>query len=759
MVDTYIQDADQDTKVQTEANSDEDKIRFTTAGTQRAIILNTGDVGIGKNPTRRLDVLGDICSDIGEASASGFMWGSGGGNRFKLTYDGKLKLFSDALGDESPIITFIRADGSVGINTASPNAKLDVRGNAVFNEDAGNYDFRVEGVTNANLLFIDASEDKIGIGKGNPTRRLDVQGDICSDIGQDSARGFIWGSAEANRFKLTYDGALKLFSDALGDNTPIITFIRADGKVGINTASPGAKLDVSGDAKISGNLAVDTNVLFVDTSGDYVGIGTNTPGAKLEVSGGNLKMTSGNIMLNNNWLSGDGGNEGIYIDSSGQVGIGTSSPNIAGGDYRVLTIADTTNYGASLELLFGSGGVGLISFHNSQAQQSGKTIAYIHGGPDGGSNNAGKISFWTVDSYETGHNPLVLSNDGTLSITGTTSGTNPKVTIGNSSDYVKCLVINQNVDSPTSGTRGLDIVYGGASGRTSDNTELLRLYDANNASSKPMLNVQYAGTGTNVPVAVFQGGNVGIGTTNPGLLLTCNGSLGFPASSGSTQTGIFRIENTTNNTVIDMGIANNYTPFGAWIQAVDKSNLATERPLILNPNGGAVGIGVTSPAESLEVNGNTIISGGLDVHSGTIFVDPTNNRVGIGTITPSETLHLDSGSIRIDSIGQGDVYTDANYTLRTSSDERNKRVYGDVQYGLKEIMKLKPKFFNLKTDPQNSARNIGFIAQNVVEAGIIEAAPKDENGYYSLNSRGIIAALVNAVKEQQIQIEELKKAK
>ena len=33
-----------------------------------------------------------------------------------------------------------------------------------------------------------------------------------------------------------------------------------------------------------------------------------------------------NIKLNNNWLSGDGGNEGVYVNNSGRVGIGTGTP-------------------------------------------------------------------------------------------------------------------------------------------------------------------------------------------------------------------------------------------------------------------------------------------------------------------------------------------------------------------------------------------------------------------------------------------------
>jgi hypothetical protein len=40
----------------------------------------------------------------------------------------------------------------------------------------------------------------------------------------------------------------------------------------------------------------------------------------------NQHIASTNIQLNNNFLSNDGGNEGIKIDNDGNVGIGTSSP-------------------------------------------------------------------------------------------------------------------------------------------------------------------------------------------------------------------------------------------------------------------------------------------------------------------------------------------------------------------------------------------------------------------------------------------------
>ena len=42
----------------------------------------------------------------------------------------------------------------------------------------------------------------------------------------------------------------------------------------------------------------------------------------------------------------------------------------------------------------------------------------------------------------------------------------------------------------------------------------------------------------------------------------------------------------------------------SWIQAQDANNNATNYPLLLNPNGGNVGVNVTNPSTSLHVAGS-----------------------------------------------------------------------------------------------------------------------------------------------------------
>ena len=105
------------------------------------------------------------------------------------------------------------------------------------------------------------------------------------------------------------------------------------------------------------------------------------------------------------------------------------------------------------------------------------------------------------------------------------------------------------------------------------------------------------------------GVDVGIGTTNPVQKLQVNGAVGNPATSGSTQNGLTRLSNTTDNGVLDIGIKSGGT--GAWLQSTDggASGMANQYPLLLNPVGGNVGINESNPPYKLTVAGTGYFQG------------------------------------------------------------------------------------------------------------------------------------------------------
>jgi hypothetical protein len=68
---------------------------------------------------------------------------------------------------------FFGAD-TVGVSTNGVERVEFGNSETVFNDGGADVDFRVEGDTDANLLFVDASADAVGIGTGTPQNKLQV---------------------------------------------------------------------------------------------------------------------------------------------------------------------------------------------------------------------------------------------------------------------------------------------------------------------------------------------------------------------------------------------------------------------------------------------------------------------------------------------------------------------------------------------------------------------------------------------------------
>jgi len=101
-------------------------------------------------------------------------------------------IVSHALGTQgAPTITFtgdtntgIFSSGAdqVAISTNSVERLKIGNSEVVFNDAGNDIDFRVEGDTNANLLFLDASTDRIGINQSAPATKLDLSGSYSQNI-------------------------------------------------------------------------------------------------------------------------------------------------------------------------------------------------------------------------------------------------------------------------------------------------------------------------------------------------------------------------------------------------------------------------------------------------------------------------------------------------------------------------------------------------------------------------------------------------
>ncbi len=82
------------------------------------------------------------------------------------------------------------------------------------------------------------------------------------------------------------NGSIPITNNWDVDGTGLLFIDYINKRIGINNSLPAYNFDVNGSASISGNLAVNTNNLYVDSATGNVGIGTTNPLQKLEVDGG-----------------------------------------------------------------------------------------------------------------------------------------------------------------------------------------------------------------------------------------------------------------------------------------------------------------------------------------------------------------------------------------------------------------------------------------------------------------------------------------
>ena len=124
----------------------------------------------------------------------------------------------------------------------------------------------------------------------------------------------------------------------------------------------------------------------------------------------------------------EGGVESMRIDSSGNVGIGTTSPNIYGVTGRLLTVSNSTNY-AYLTLAGSSGNGGAIDFGNQTirhaeiASLNGSALAFYTNGTDSGTGLSERMRIDSSGNVGIG----TASPSAKLAVVGT--GYSPNITL------------------------------------------------------------------------------------------------------------------------------------------------------------------------------------------------------------------------------------------------------------------------------------------------------------------------------------------
>ncbi|MCP4698295.1 MAG: hypothetical protein GY862_15790, partial [Gammaproteobacteria bacterium] len=199
-------------------------------------------------------------------------------------------------------------------------AVLTEGGDVIFNENGGDNDFRVEGDTDVDLLFVDASTDRIGIGISDPYTRLEVNGVITATGGDsdDWNTAYAWGDHSV-------EGYLKVYTET----DPVFTASAANGIVAGDISDWNMAHDW-GDHSAQGYLKsnTETDPVWIAASSDYYTKTNMQDSGQSQLHWDNLSNVPAgfadgvdDVGSGGLWTAGTGND--IYLEN-GNVGVGTT---------------------------------------------------------------------------------------------------------------------------------------------------------------------------------------------------------------------------------------------------------------------------------------------------------------------------------------------------------------------------------------------------------------------------------------------------
>jgi hypothetical protein len=525
------------------------------------------------------------------------------------------------------------------------------------------------------------SSGLVGIGTTTPGAVLDVDGVNQQDVfikapesGVGSGLDFFTTGTGGLQWEIldtgsgAAQGANKLNIRNATAGTDVLTIL-ASGNVGIGTTAPQYTLDVHGTMEVSNSATTGTAAGVYGTTASPTGYGVE--GVDGASSGGTaglfqVNTTSATILQGNN-----GSTTEFKVDSAGDVsaaGAVNAAGAVSGSGFQIgSNHFDYGNYATSSAFLGFAGG--------PTANASGDTgvgdgaLAY----DTGGSNAAVGFLALGVNTVGTGNTAIGANAGNTFDSSNLTGGSN--TALGYNSLFGTGTLTNATaIGAYSEATESNAIVLGSFAG-----SAVCQLEGCTNT-------------------------NVGIGTAAPGFLLEV-----YAAGASNAQ-----IEMASTGT--DAAISVNNKATGGREYWIDSGS-------------GSAGIG----AGNFAIYDRTAGATRLAINQ--------NGEVGIGTTSPDNTLSVNGSA---DKPGGG--------SWGTFSDGRLKTVNGGFTSGLSQVMKIHPVHYRYKPDNAMGIRDtdehIGVVAQEVKQV-IPEAVTENSKGYLLVNNDPIIWSMLNAIKEQQ----------
>ena len=574
---------------------------------------------------------------------------------------------------------------------------------------------------NTNLIFAEASTNKVGIASTAPRTELDVRGGIAATDFYLSGIGTF-----ANELNVGTDGS-------------VLTALGIGGSVGVGTALPEYLLDVRspvstgqtalyvyGDLKVTGDLNVDDivlddasiNNLTVTEAFNVTSPGVSTFSGPVYYTGSvniagitTITNTTDSTTYNNGALVIDGGlgveksvNIGGDLDVTGNVYIGGTTVTLRGTDVFIENKDIVLGYTTA------------ITPNDDTANHAGIAIASTEGSP--------LVSFAVsgINTLPDTYKQLMWFRSGMLGFTTDIFGFNYGVAVGTTTvaDGVRLAVgsdvritddtintVNLNVNGIVTSTSGVATYYGDG--------QYLNLKGSS-----------YTGIGINTT-----GGLVGFGVTYLHL-------------KGSGVSTTFYDSNT--------GIATVFLQGGGGGGSVSISSIAP-----LSPSGGDLWYSIDY--------GRTFVyydEVALGIGSTAVWVDAAPFNIGVididdltvGSLTVTNNASITGlavTSLSVTNINATGIIT--AFDFNSTSDETLKTNINTINNALDIVNDLRGVSFDWKETGKPSFGVIAQELEQVLPALVSDTDPK------TVNYNGIIGVLIEAVKELKAEVDDLKNTK